>query len=267
MAVDSEDEETGERAARATTEVATGVGATVLAGATGGPLAGAIVAGSYTLLVKLLPLHAERRRGERESRYTESLALALAETGVGAAELAKDGDFVDTIFQTYRAAMDAIDPNVIPILGRLTAWYRGRPLDPFFRGAARTLRDLTAGDLEELRVMMWLAADLQWEGDVWIFATRGTCGQEYGVWARDGVSGSLPRRNIEAGSGPAERGQWVRVWELLDAHSLGQRHAGGSGVVYGTDQDGVLMPHATAERLYGLLGLALRGRPGPSAPL
>jgi hypothetical protein len=83
----------------------------------------------------------------RGAKRTEDYARALDEA-VGAgdearfAELAANEQFNEVVFQTYRKAMDALCPAVVPSLARLAAHYKDRPLDPLFRGLGRTLQDI-----------------------------------------------------------------------------------------------------------------------------
>lgn len=89
--------------------------------------------------------------GERLSLYSRSTHKALPP---GFESAAKNPNFDHAFYQNYRRAMDAIDPVVIPALGRLTALYCDRQADRFFRGVGHILEGLTAQEFDAFRHLL-----------------------------------------------------------------------------------------------------------------
>jgi hypothetical protein len=128
----------------------------------GGP---PIVAAAGVLLAKALPGLIRDRIAEstaaRAERFLERIAAELNDRyGPGLESHAALGETAaDAMHKAGRAALDAVDPDVIPALASLAANYVDRPLDPFFRGATRILQELTHEELLELRATMQQVLD------------------------------------------------------------------------------------------------------------
>jgi len=221
-------------------ETAITLGVPALANAVGGEPAALAAGAASRVFWFSLEKHVEERQRDRSRRWTAGLALGLAEAGVGFDDLEDDDEFRDVIYQTVRAGLEALDPSVVPFLGRLAAWYRGRPLDPFFRGAVRTLRDLTGTELTELKRMMYLAASTaQLEAAFELESVQLSIGPD-GYFASRGISDS-----VQLTDGPEEPDAWLRVWGLLSAHHLAERGRGADPMEFShsltMDLDDVLM--------------------------
>lgn len=86
------------------------------------------------------------RSQARAARFEHEVAVQLESGGPDAVDrLQNDERFSEVIFQNYRRAMDALDPSVIPALGKLTLAYRDRAPDGFFKSLGQVLQEL-AGD-------------------------------------------------------------------------------------------------------------------------
>lgn len=135
-------------------------GAAALAGtALAGPV-GAIVAGG---LVKAIGQLLRKRIGERGAARAEQFEEQVINAFDSPAEIEtrlESREFQEVTFQNFRRAMDAIDPCVLPALGRLTAMYRDSSPDAFFRGTGRLLQDLGPDELIALRQLLSAAITL-----------------------------------------------------------------------------------------------------------
>jgi hypothetical protein len=85
----------------------------------------------------------------REGETPEEAARVIAEAG-------NDPATANTIVETMRRMTEALDPAVLPALGRLMRAYvdEGRAPDAFLRGSMRLLADLSADELEALRDLL-----------------------------------------------------------------------------------------------------------------
>lgn len=160
----------------------------------------------------------------RAQLFDENLrrALALGST-IGFEDAFRDERTADAILHGYRAAMDALDPAVLPALARLVSWYRGAPLDAFFRGASRVLQDLSARELQSWRLMVLLADDappdawavrishMQWGGET--LAT---------VWATTHQS-HTPKQVSETSVPQTTSDDWNRLFDLCERNHLAAR--------------------------------------------
>lgn len=219
-------------------------------------MAAGLAVGAVKGLRVLLEQHASERARVRAENLARALSESLDEMPEEEALEIDPAAFGDLVFQSYRAALDALDPAVVPFMGRLTARYCGRPVDPFFRGAARTLRDLTPGGLSCLRRMVLMAFDLRQtaasEHDTWVFVgVHG--GTTYAV-VRPGNDHSLIDRESEIRAPESfvvDRDTWEGVFRLMTSHwlaeDLGGRERGGN-------ETGIVVHAETMTRLHELLG-------------
>jgi len=67
-----------------------------------------------------------------------------------------DADFHETMYRTFRAMLDAAEPEVVDTLGYMAGCYAaaGRRPDKFFRGLGRLLCDLEQGELGAFRDLL-----------------------------------------------------------------------------------------------------------------
>lgn len=72
-----------------------------------------------------------------------------------------NGTFHQTVYESFRRMMDAVDQSVVPALGSLAGLYTSQDKKPdgFFRGLGRLLCDLEAGELEQLKRILLLAQE------------------------------------------------------------------------------------------------------------
>lgn len=244
--------------------IAGGAAATVaaLAPDLGATAATAIVAGVAVAAAAKAALTLSRAAGEaaqkRAAEIENAVLLELAASAAGLEEALADPRMKQAVFHGYRAAMDALDPSVVPILARLVVWYRAEPLDPFFRGASRVLRDLTAGDLEELRVMLAFAGTagsgpairVEHNGAAQACIAHSHLVKE-GETHVDGVRQLAPEL--------APRDAWVRLFDLLERHGLARRAETLSSAMGRLDVDpnasiALILRRDMVERLANLVG-------------
>lgn len=138
--------------------VTTAVNAAATAGgvlATAGSLEHAIVRGGFSLGAGLL--NAVRSFFGKQNQKLLT-GYSPDESEQEAADRLEDAasrnpDNVQTIVGILKNVEDTIDPDVLPILGKLLRSYtdEDRPFDGFARGFSRFLRDLDRGDVEELQ--------------------------------------------------------------------------------------------------------------------
>lgn len=96
-----------------------------------------------------------RRFEARNAQYANELYKALGTNeATEIEEVFTDPRFEEVAFQNYRRAMDAIDSAVLPALARLTSMYSAKKPDSFFRGIGRVLQDLSAEELNSLKIIM-----------------------------------------------------------------------------------------------------------------
>jgi hypothetical protein len=128
------------------------LGGTALAGPLGALTAGSAMKGFIAAIKHVVSKRAEKRIEE----YTRELGAALTPDGVAGLAAFEAGEhFGEVVFQTYRKAMDALCPAVVPSLARLAAHFSGCPLDGLFRGLGRTLQDIEDEQLfNALRVIV-----------------------------------------------------------------------------------------------------------------
>jgi hypothetical protein len=135
-------------------EVAAG-GAGAAVGLAAGPVAGVAAGVGVKAAFALVRGAFARRAGHRAEKFGEELAQLVANGDE--ADLRKrleDPRFEEAVFQNYRRAMDAISPETIPALARLTAEYQGREPDGFFRSAGRLLEELSSSEVTALRQLV-----------------------------------------------------------------------------------------------------------------
>ncbi|MCZ7679830.1 MAG: hypothetical protein M5U28_14125 [Sandaracinaceae bacterium] len=230
------------------------------------PLAGAaapFIGTAVTAGVKGLSMAARaaaQAGRQRAEHFDAHLKLELATSdGLGLQMALDDPHTAEALLHSYRAAMDALDPAVLPAIARLVSWYRGAPLDPFFRGSLRVLRDLTEGDLAHLRDMMALAIATPDDGELvrlaygWV--PRLECEATVLNMRKD--TSFRDRRVLVKSS--ASDACWSRLFDALESHGLGRRDrnadvvwgTGGRGVTGGTV--GLVMERETSVRLANLI--------------
>jgi hypothetical protein len=93
------------------------------------------------------------RAGDPDPVRAGEKAKAMAEKGV-------TESLDDIMMRSFRQMMDAVDDEVVPVLGYMAGLYgfeRKKP-DVFFRGLGRLLCDLEAGELEQLGRIVKLAS-------------------------------------------------------------------------------------------------------------
>lgn len=72
----------------------------------------------------------------------------------------------ETVVESVRQVLDAHDPSVVPVIGKLSAeYYRAqRSPDGFFRGFSRMLADLSGEELRDFRRLMQALAKIDNDG-------------------------------------------------------------------------------------------------------
>jgi hypothetical protein len=102
-----------------------------------------------------------KRTAARFERFEEEVFAKLSGTDEEIEAAFYEPNFEEVLFQNYRRVMDAMDAAVVPALGRLTAMYRFKPADQFFRGAGRLLQDLSTDELAALREVLSAARKIE----------------------------------------------------------------------------------------------------------
>ena len=132
------------------------VGALVTA-VTGSPEAGIAAAAGVKGLRQSARAVLNKRTAARFEKFEDELFERLGGTDEEIEAAFYEPDFEEVLFQNYRRVMDAVDAAVVPALGRLTAAYRHKRADQFFRGAGRLLQDVSADELAALREILTAA--------------------------------------------------------------------------------------------------------------
>lgn len=135
-------------------EVAAG-GAGVAVGLMAGPAAGLGAGVGVKAVFALVRATFARRVSHRAEKFEHELVQLVANGDE--TELRKrleDERFGEAVFQNYRRAMDALSPEAVPALARLTATYAGRDPDGFFRSAGRLLEELASSEVLALRQLV-----------------------------------------------------------------------------------------------------------------
>lgn len=147
-------------------DVATGAAAaitTVVTAPFAGPAAPflGIAAGAGVKAIGQAIRHVINGRGaSRAQRFEDELLRSIEADPDTTARKLEDPNYQEVLFQCFRRAMDAIDPAVVPTLARLTAMYRDRHTDAFFRGTGRLLQDLSGDELVALRQILTACSQL-----------------------------------------------------------------------------------------------------------
>lgn len=131
-----------------------GVAVVPILGPAAAPFAAVGAASVVKVAGQMLRKFVGERFVSRAERFENEVFRALGEEPDKIGEHLEDPRFQEVVFQNYRRAIDAIDPVVLPALARLTAMYRGREPDTFFRAAGRLLQDLSADELIALRELL-----------------------------------------------------------------------------------------------------------------
>lgn len=128
------------------TEEALGAGLALL-GAMTGPLGAVSLPILGKVLGGLVRHHSAERAAQRVEAVSASLAEALVRYDFTFEELhALDDSAAETLFQSYRRAIDAAEPTVVPALGKLAAMALRDGRDRFFVSAGRMLEQMTAAE-------------------------------------------------------------------------------------------------------------------------
>ncbi|MBK8410335.1 MAG: hypothetical protein IPL19_20475 [Sandaracinaceae bacterium] len=109
-----------------------------------GPIGAVALPAATAMLGRLIRGHQRQRTEARANDYEASLARALIASGLTFEEFGSlPEEKQETVFQAYRRAVDAVDPLVIPALGRLTAMALRDGKDRFFVSVGRMLEQMT----------------------------------------------------------------------------------------------------------------------------
>lgn len=184
-----------------------------------------------------------KRTEARFERFEEEVFERLGGTDEEVQQAFFEPDFEEVLFQNYRRVMEAVDVAVVPALGRLTAMYRARQPDQFFRGAGRLLQDLAADELTALRQILSVARLV--DAPVVVIVSW----ENAGAWE---LRYSVERANecIAAPRHPLS----ITVMRLLDRNGLSYDE-GRNGQDLGLAGD-YKLAQATIERLLDLVGIA-----------
>lgn len=149
---DDKKKQLGADLTNAAVQAATAGGGTLVTGGT--PLQAAVVS-AFGFFAGLVPAVQNWRKGNQRKLLS---GYSPVEDEQAAADRLEDAatrnqDNVQTIVEILKSVEDTIDPNALPILGKLLRSYTDddRPFDLFARGFSRFLRDLDHGDVDELQ--------------------------------------------------------------------------------------------------------------------
>ncbi len=126
--------------------------------ATANPALGVAAAAGVKGLRQIARAVISKRTDARFEQFEEEVFRRLGGTYEEIEAACYESDFEEVLFQNYRRVMDAVDAATVPALGRLTAMYRSKRADQFFRGAGRLLQDLSEHELTALREILTAAS-------------------------------------------------------------------------------------------------------------
>ncbi len=138
------------RALRLALVQAAGAGGGALVGGVGGAAAGAALAPLLDHLLESSLAGGKARARASAPGFVTGLVAGWLARGQ-APRFTVDGE--QSLYDAMRALLDAIDPASAPAIGRLVAEYSDRRPDPFFRGVARLLAQMTADELVAMRTL------------------------------------------------------------------------------------------------------------------